>query len=73
MDKDACETIRTRMVYHALKKIGRLDEYEKYLLGKINQGELVKKYGLQKELDSVIHARIDKNNYSDLIEQVKQN
>lgn len=72
MDKDACETIRTRMVYHALKKIGRLDEYEKYLLGKINRSELVKKYGLQKELDSAIHARIDKNNYSDLIEQVKQ-
>lgn len=72
MDKDACETIRTRMIYHALKKIGKLDEYEKYLFREISRVELVKKYGLQKEVDSVIQARIDKNNYLKLIDEVRQ-
>lgn len=72
MDKDACETIRTRMIYHALKKVGRLNEYEEYLLGKISRAEFAKKYGLQKELDSVIQARIGKNNYPNLIAEVQK-
>ena len=71
MDKDACNTIRTRMIYHKLKQIGKIDEYEKYLLGKIKLVEIVEKYGLQKEFDSVIQARISKDNCPALIREVQ--
>lgn len=72
MDKDACDTIKTRMVYHALKKVGKLDEYKKYLLGETTITDLVQKYSLQKEIDSVIHAKIDHDNYKQLISSVKK-
>lgn len=72
MDKDACDTIKTRMVYHALQKMGNLEEYKKYLLGEVPIAELVKKYNLQKEIDSVIHTKIDQDNYKQLIASVKK-
>lgn len=71
MDKQACETIRTRMVYHALKKKNKLDEYKKYMLGQITRDELTKKYRIQKEIDSVICSEITRKNYSDLFKEVK--
>jgi DNA (cytosine-5)-methyltransferase 1 len=72
MNKDACDTIRTRMIYHDLRKTGKIKDYEKYLLGKTSIDELVIKYGLQKEYESVIQVKIDRNNYSDLIKEVKE-
>ncbi|MCK5475500.1 MAG: DNA cytosine methyltransferase [Candidatus Pacebacteria bacterium] len=72
MNKDACETIRTRTIYHSLKKIGRLSEYKKYMLGEIDRDEIVEKYNLQNEIDSVINAEIKKDNYKELINQVRK-
>lgn len=72
MDKEACETIRTRMVYHALKKKGKLDEYKKYLLGEKTRDEIVDKYKLNKEIDSVIQEKISRDNYKQLIDGVKK-
>lgn len=72
MEKNSCSTLVTRMVYHALRKKGKLDEYKKYVLGKISRDELIEKYGLQKERDSIICAKIDKDNYRGLIGQVKK-
>lgn len=71
MEKKSCSTLITRMIYHALRKKGKLDDYKKYILGKITRDGLIEKYGLQKERDSVICARIGKTNYGDLIEQIK--
>ena len=71
MDKNSCSTLITRMIYHTLLKKGRLDEYKNYVLGKITRDELIKKYGLQKEADSVICAKVGKDNYKDLIAQIK--
>lgn len=71
MDKDACDTIRTRMVYHALRKAGDIAEYKKYLDGKVSMAELVERNDLQREYDSVIHAKIDRSNVAGLIQQVK--
>lgn len=73
MDKDSCDTLITRMVYHALLKRGRFDEYRDYVLGKVSRDELIEKYGLQSERDSVICARISKENYKELIAQIKKN
>lgn len=72
MDKNACETLITRMVYHALLKKGKIDEYKKYVLGEITRDELIKKYKLEKERDSVIHSTIGADNYKDLIADVKE-
>lgn len=71
MDPKSCSTLITRMIYHALRKKGKLEDYKKYLQGKISREHLIEKYGLQKERDSVICAKIGKENYKDLIEQVK--
>jgi len=71
MDKNACNTLITRMVYHALIKMGRMDEYKNYVLGKVTRESLIEKYGLQKERDSVICSKIEENNYKDLINQIK--
>lgn len=71
MDKNACSTLITRMMYHALQKKGKLDEYKKYILGEITRDELIDKYDLQEERNSVICAKIEKDNYQKIIEQVK--
>lgn len=71
MDRNACSTLVTRMIYHALLRKGKLDEYKNYALGKITRENLIKKYGLQKEKDSVICSKIGEDNYKDLIGQIK--
>lgn len=71
MDKNACNTLITRMVYHALLQKGKMDEYKNYVLGKITRESLIEKYGLQKERDSVICSKISEDNYKNLIEQIK--
>lgn len=71
MDKNACNTLITRMIYHALLQKGKMDEYKDYVLGKITRDALIEKYNLQKERDSVIHSKINEGNYKELIEQIK--
>jgi len=72
MDKNACSTLVTRMMYHALVKKGKLKAYKNYVLGKITRDSLVEEYGLQKERDSVICSKIDEDNYRELIKCVKK-
>ena len=57
MDKDACNSIKTRAVYHYLTKEGKEKNYIDYLKGNISQEEL---YGqVPKEvLDSVLNIEI---------------
>lgn len=40
MNKDACDTLRTRTAYHWLKKNKRLNEYYEYLKGNLSRDEL---------------------------------
>lgn len=72
MEKNSCSTLVTRMIYHALLKKGKLDDYKKYIQGKITRNELIEKYGLQKERDSVICAKVGKENYQELIDRIKE-
>lgn len=71
MDQQACETIRTRIVYHALKQRGHLSDYRKYLLGKISRDILVKKYQLQDQMDSIVCEKINTDNCASLISKMK--
>ncbi|GGE91847.1 DNA (cytosine-5)-methyltransferase 1 [Chishuiella changwenlii] len=43
MNKDACDTLRTRTAFHWLKDNGRMEEYYDYLKGKITRNELWEK------------------------------
>ncbi|HTY11484.1 MAG TPA: DNA mismatch endonuclease Vsr [Bacteroidota bacterium] len=72
MDSNACSTIVTRMIYHALVKKGGFKDYRDYVLGKISRDALVEKYELQRERDSVICSRIGKDNFRELIRQIRK-
>lgn len=72
MDKDACETIRTRMIYHALRRTGKLSEYRKYANGKKSREAVVEENGLHKEVESVIQAQISEGNRAALINEVRR-
>ena len=56
-DKAACNTLRTRAVYHWLKSEGRLDIYAQYLRKEITRAELYEMAPAQ-VLDSVIETVI---------------
>lgn len=71
MEKHACDTLVTRMIYHALVKRGKYDEYKKYVLGEVTRDELIEKYGLQKERDSVLCAKVGGDNYKQIIKEIK--
>lgn len=72
MDKEACETIRTRMIYHSLLKKGKISEYKKYMLGLIDRDLLIKRNSLEKDYDSVIQAEISSKNCQQLIALVRK-
>jgi DNA (cytosine-5)-methyltransferase 1 len=71
MDKHAVETLRTRMIYYELKKLGKLDIYEDYIQGRTTLQEIIEKYDLRKVADSVICEKIDEN-YRDIIKRLKK-
>jgi len=71
MDRDACRTLVTRMIYHALLKRGKVMEYKKYVLGEVALDSLVQKYELEREHDSIICAEIRKDNFKRLIIQIR--
>ncbi|KYJ87550.1 DNA cytosine methyltransferase [Sulfurovum riftiae] len=71
-DKYACETLKTRAAYWALKKSDNLDLYCDYLLGKVTRDELWSKSG-SIEKSEVIHKAIGKDTYSDIVKQIHTN
>ncbi len=60
MDKAACFTLKTRMVYHHLKANGSFKKYVDYLKGEINRDTLYK-YVPEDVLNSVINLPISDN------------
>jgi DNA (cytosine-5)-methyltransferase 1 len=57
MNKDACDTLKTRTAFHYLKENERVDEYYEYLKGKISRDELWSKVPLHL-IKSVINKEI---------------
>jgi len=72
MNKDACETIKTRIIYHSLKKRGKIDDYKKYLTGGVTKEKIIDKYNLYKKFSTVINTEINSHNYKKLIKSVKK-
>lgn len=72
MDKNSCDTLITRTIYYALRQRGELEEYKKYVAGQITREELIEKYELQNERDSVICEEISQETYKPLIDKIRQ-
>lgn len=71
MDKDACDSIRTRSVYHHLIKEGKEKAYIQYLKGNISKDEL---YGqVPKEvLDSVLNIEITDDSIKSIFSKIDE-
>lgn len=69
MNKDACNTLRTRTSYHYLKQENKLDDYYKYLKGEISREQL---WSLIPEnlISSIINSEISKDSLSFIFEKI---
>lgn len=71
MDKDACETIKTRAAYHFLKKAKKLHIYYDYLLGKIEKNDLCSKVPPE-ILDAVINVEITDDSIKSIFLEIEK-
>lgn len=69
MDAEACNTLRTRIAYHYLKRNNRLQVYYSYLLNEINREDLYSQIPAS-ELDSVIHEKIEDKTINDIFNKI---
>lgn len=70
MDKDACNTLRTRCCYHYLRTHNQLDTYFDYLKGNISRDVLYS--SVPKEIiDSVINVEISDDTIADTFKRIK--
>ena len=71
MDKDACNTLRTRCSYHYLRSHNQLDTYYDYLKGNISRDILYS--SVPKEIiNSVINVEISDNTIADTFNKIKE-
>lgn len=69
MNKDACDTLRTRSVYHWLKENKGLKDYNRYLKGEINREQLWK-LAPDRIISSVINKEISESSLETIFEKV---
>ena len=71
MDKDACNTLKTRCCYHYLKAHNKIDTYYNYLKGIISRDDLYA--NVPKEVvDSVINVEISDSTIDGTFTKIKQ-
>lgn len=71
MNKEACDTIRTRAVYHYLASRRNLSPYYSYLKGSISRAELYSKVPSH-ILDSVINIEISDDTIDDIFNRIEK-
>ena len=71
MDKDACDTLRTRACYHHLAANDRLDVYYAYLKGEITRDKLYSSVP-QEVIDSVINVEISDNTINNTFQKIRK-
>jgi DNA (cytosine-5)-methyltransferase 1 len=69
MDANACNTLKTRLVYHHLTKENKEDVYRRYLLKEITREELYS-YASPQQFYSVINAEINNNSLNSIFELI---
>lgn len=71
MNKDACDTLKTRTAFHFLKENGRVEEYYDYLKGKINREEFWSRVP-EHLIKSVINTEISSETLPLIFEKIDQ-
>lgn len=71
MDRDACDTLRTRCCYHYLRKKNKLDIYYSYLKGEISRDELYKSVP-PRVIDAVINVEISDKTIKSTFTKIKE-
>ena len=71
MDKDACNTLKTRCCYHYFRNHGQLDVYYSYLKGEITRDDLYKKVP-KNVVDTVINVTISDDTVNDTFKKIRQ-
>ncbi len=69
MNKEACDTLRTRTSFHYLKNENRIDEYYDYLRGAFSKETLWKKVP-KNLIDSVINKEISEKSLPEIFDQI---
>jgi DNA (cytosine-5)-methyltransferase 1 len=69
MNKDACDTLKTRTAFHYLKKNNRIEEYYDYLKGKISREEFWNKIP-DNLIESVINSEISAETLPSIFERI---
>ncbi len=69
MNKDACDTLRTRTAFHWLKEQGRVEEYYDYLENLISRDELWAKIP-NHLIKSVINTEISEVTLANIFNQI---
>jgi len=71
MNKDACDTLRTRTAFHWLREEGRISEYNDYLHGTITRKELWSKIP-DHLIKSVINTEISEKSLPTIFEHIDE-
>jgi DNA (cytosine-5)-methyltransferase 1 len=72
IDKKACETLETRLIYHKLQSENKLHHYYEYLSEKISRETYLEDYGNSEILDSVINIPIGGENNKIIFEKIDE-
>jgi DNA (cytosine-5)-methyltransferase 1 len=72
MNKEACDTLRTRLAYHYLDETNQTLIYNQYLKGEIERAELWNKVNPQGLMDSVIHGEITNETIYNIFERIDE-
>ncbi|HEY4601220.1 MAG TPA: DNA cytosine methyltransferase [Cerasibacillus sp.] len=69
MDKNACNTLRTREAYYYLKENNKIDLYKKYILNKVNREQLYKSVP-EEILSKVIESEINDETIDSIFSEI---
>jgi DNA (cytosine-5)-methyltransferase 1 len=70
IDKKACDTLETRLVYHKLKSENKTTNYYDYISEKMTRYEFLKEFGNSEISDSVINMPIGEDNNKTIFEKI---
>ncbi|WP_296310988.1 DNA cytosine methyltransferase, partial [Winogradskyella sp. UBA3174] len=70
IDKKACETLETRLVYHKLKSENRIQNYYDYISEKMTREEFLKEFSNSEISNSVINTPIGGDNNKVIFENI---
>jgi len=71
MDRNACDTIKTRLAYHHLRKENKTEIYRKYLLNEISRDTLYRHIP-ESLLDTVINAEITSKTINEIFGRIDE-